>query len=96
VFRLYGTAMAEHTLGHDPESREALKTLVDKYGKEAAYQIAEAYAWRGETDHAFEWLERARVQRDAGLSSVKFDPFLRSLHSDPRYHVLLRMMELPD
>ncbi|MEE8367683.1 MAG: hypothetical protein V3S30_05150 [Thermoanaerobaculia bacterium] len=30
----------------------------------------------GEVDSAFEWLERAYDQRDAGLSEMKGEPFL--------------------
>jgi len=53
------------------------------------------YAARGDPDHAFEWLERAYRQRDAGLLGIKIDPFLTSLHGDPRYAALLRKMNLP-
>ena len=45
----------------------------------AAYQIAEVYAYRGEKDRAFEWLERARRQRDSGLIGLRIDPFLANL-----------------
>lgn len=33
-------------------------------------QIAEAYAFRGEAARAFEWLERAYLARDSGLSQI--------------------------
>jgi len=46
------------------ESDAALAELTAKDSETAAYQIAEAYAYRGDKDHAFEWLERARRQRD--------------------------------
>jgi hypothetical protein len=36
-----------------------------------AYQIAEAYAFRGESGKAFEWLESAYKQRDPGLTQIK-------------------------
>jgi hypothetical protein len=72
------------------------------FGESDAYQVAEIYAWRGETDKAFEWLERAYRQRDGGLvavlpwvSPVKWNPVFRSLHDDPRYSALLRKMNLP-
>lgn len=43
-----------------------------------AHQIAEAYAFRGEGDQAFVWLERAYRQRDAGLACcLKTDPLLK-------------------
>jgi serine/threonine-protein kinase len=94
--RLMGIAMAEHTLGHAKESQQALEELFAKHAQEAAYQIAQALAWRGEKDRAFEWLERAYQQRDGGLSAIKYDPMLRSLHADPRFNALLRKMKLPE
>ena len=96
AFKLYGISMAEHSLGHVRESQQALKELIAKEAQEAAYQIAEVFAWRGEKDKAFEWLERAYRQRDGGLSDVKLDPLLASLRGDPRYTALLRKLKLPE
>jgi tetratricopeptide (TPR) repeat protein len=79
-----------------PESDAALAELIEKDGESAAYQIAEAYGYRNDREHAFEWLERARRQRDAGLPSLRLDTLLRSLHSDPRWDALLRTMGLAD
>jgi TolB-like protein/Flp pilus assembly protein TadD len=90
VFRLHGAAMAHYDLGHTKESEQLLAQLIAKYAFGAAYQIAEAYAWRGDKDHAFEWLERARVQHDAGMSYVKVDPLLRKIKGDSRYSALLQ------
>ena len=96
MFRLTSLAMVEHTLGHAKESQQALDEAIAKHASDAAYQIAEAYAWRGEKDKAFEWLERAYRQEDGGLSAVKLDPLLVSIRSDPRFHALLRKINLPD
>ena len=96
AFRLYGVSMAEHSLGHAAESQRALDELTAKHAQEAAYQIAEVHAWRGEADKAFEWLERAYVQHDGGLSDVKADLLLVSLRGDPRYQMLMGKMKLPD
>ena len=93
-FRLPGTAMAEHSLGHAGESRRALDESVAKVAKESAYQIAEAFAWCGESDKAFEWLDRAYQQRDGGLTSINIDPLLASLRAHPRYKPFLRKMNL--
>jgi len=95
-FRLSSIAMAEHTLGRTRESQQALAQLIAQHATEAAFQIAEAYAWRGEKDKAFEWLERAYQQRDGGLSDIKTDPPLAGLHGDPRYKAFLRKMNLPE
>jgi adenylate cyclase len=95
VFRRTGVAMVEHTLGHAKGSQQALDDVIAKYDR-AAYQIAEVYAWRGEKDKAFEWLERAYQQQDGGLSRVKGDALLKSLRNDPRFNALLRKMNLPE
>ena len=96
AFRLTDVAMAEHSLGHENESQQALGELIDKHGLDGAYQIAEALAWRGEKDKAFEWLERAYVQRDGGLSEVKVDLLLDRLHDDPRFNAVIKKMKLPE
>jgi len=78
------------------ESDAALADLIAKFGDTAAYQIAEVYAYRNDKDHAFEWLERARRQRDAGLAGLRADTLLPNLHDDPRWDALLRTMGLAD
>ena len=67
-----------------------------KHAQDSAYQIAQVFAWRGEKDNAFEWLERAYKQQDAGLSEIKGDPLLKSLRADPRFNALLRKLKLPE
>jgi hypothetical protein len=61
----------------------------------AAYQIALVYAARGEKDAAFQWLERAFQQHDAGMLWMKFDPLLRTLAGDPRFKSLADRMSQP-
>jgi TolB-like protein/Tfp pilus assembly protein PilF len=78
------------------ESEAALAELIAKFGETGAYQIAEAYGYRNDKDKGFEWLERARRQRDAGLPSLRADTLLRNLHDDPRWDALLRKMGLTD
>jgi len=94
-FRMAGVAMAEHDLRHPTESQQALEELIAKDARRSAYQIANVCAWRGERDKAFEWLDRAYAQRDAGLSSLKFEPLLANLRGDPRYAAILMKMNLP-
>jgi len=79
-----------------PESDAALAQLTESFADVAAYQIAEVHAYRGDKDRAFEWLERARRQRDGGLAGMRRDPLLANLHSDPRWNTFLRTMGLAD
>jgi len=93
--RAYLYPMAYYALGREKESDAALQELIAKYHGSMAYQIAEVYAFRNQSDKAFEWLDRAYVQRDSGLIGTKVDPPLKSLHKDPRYAALLKKLNLP-
>jgi hypothetical protein len=53
-------------------------------------------AHRGDREHAFAQLERARQARDPGLMSyLKCDPMLAPLRNDPRYKAMLGQLNLP-
>ena len=78
------------------ESDAALNELIKNEAELAAFQVAEAYAYRGDKDRAFEWLERARRQRDPGLGNLRKDPLLESLYHDPRWNAFLHTMGLAD
>jgi adenylate cyclase len=78
------------------ESDAALNELIKNEAELAAFQIAEAYAYRGDRDRAFEWLERARRQRDPGLGNLPKDPLLENLRGDQRWNTFLHTMGLAD
>ena len=94
-WRLTCESLAYHALGRPAESEASLKKLIATHAGDWAFQIAEIYAFRGESDKAFDWLNRAYGQRDDGLLNLKFDPLLNSLRGDPRYTALLTKMHLP-
>ena len=95
VWRLLNLSLVFHALGRRGESDAALAALKGKFAEGAAYQIAEVHAFRGEADLAFEWLERAYVQRDGGLAEIKGDRLMRGIVGDPRYKAFLRKLKLP-
>jgi TolB-like protein/Tfp pilus assembly protein PilF len=95
-FRLWGIAMAEHTLDHAAESQQALNELIAKHTHGYSFEIAQVYAWRSEKDKAFEWLERSYQQREGDLVYIKDDELLAPMRGDPRYKALLRKMNLPE
>jgi hypothetical protein len=43
------------------ESDPALSELIAKYHEGGAYQIADVYAFRNQSDETFDWLDRAYV-----------------------------------
>lgn len=94
--RVWVLAIIHHAAGRSTEAREALEQLITKHAATSAYWIAQVYAARGEIDFAFQWLERAFVQRDAGLAHAKIVPLLRPLHVDPRWRPFMRKMGFAD
>ncbi len=93
---LHLRALAYRELGQRKESDDALTELITKYQDIDEYIIARTYAFRNQSDEAFEWLDRAYAKHDDGLIETKIDPFLNNLHSDPRYAVLLKKLNLPN
>jgi tetratricopeptide (TPR) repeat protein len=94
--RLLGLALIQHARREPEESDAALRELIEKHANLCALQVAQVYAYRGEADLAFEWLERAYAQRDSGLGEIVSSALLRSLHGDSRWQPFLVKMGLAD
>jgi len=94
-FRRFELAVAHLARGDHARADAALADLIVSGRRGLAYQIAEVYALRGEKDKAFEWLQTAFDDRDAGMLGLLVDPLLRSLRDDPRYKNLLTKVGLP-
>jgi eukaryotic-like serine/threonine-protein kinase len=96
LFRDLGEALVYHALGRRQESDTALARMISQHSNDGGYQIVQVYAYRGEVDRAFEWLNRAYMQHDPGLMWFKTDLKLKSLRKDARYAQLLRKLNLPE
>jgi len=94
-YRCCGQAIALHALGRKLDSDQKLEALTAE-GENWGFQIAMVHAFRGEIDAAFECLEKAYEVGDAGIPLTKVQPFLKSLHSDPRWPVFLKKIGLAD
>ena len=59
--------------------------------------LAGAYAMAGQTDKAFELLEKGYEAREGHVMTLlKFDPALKNLRGDPRFSAMLRKIGLPE
>jgi TolB-like protein len=94
--RLQGSAMAYSALGRKADSDAALAQTLKRYGADYPAGIATVYGFRGESDEAFKWLDRAYEQKDFGLSTIKYTLEFDKLHDDPRYKAFLKKMNLPE
>ena len=91
-FRLLGLSMAYHALGRLAPSSAALEQLGEL--PVHAFLNAQANAYCGNVDQAFEWLERAYAQHNPGLSQLKLQPALRSLYGDSRWPAFVKKVGL--
>ena len=92
VWRQVTLPMVYHALGRSADSDAALSELIEEDEQGWAYNIAYIFAFRGEDDHAFEWLDKAVEYDDPGLGDLPSETFLTSLHDDPRWLPLLESL----
>ncbi|NCF63932.1 MAG: hypothetical protein GWP58_13860 [Gammaproteobacteria bacterium] len=100
---LAARAMIMHDLGRFKESKAAFDRFEEQFEgqfREDAYLIAEAYAWTGQADSAFEWLEKGYSRDERfGLQGywfhrIMFLPIWQKLHGDPRWEELRGRMNM--
>jgi adenylate cyclase len=86
-WRVKGTALALHDLGRLTEFEEEFAKLRKGWGQRWPIEIAHVYAWIGNADDAFVWMEKEIGVN--GLGGVMIDNFFTHLHDDPRWQPLL-------
>jgi TolB-like protein/Tfp pilus assembly protein PilF len=93
-WKRYARILALIALERFDEAEPLLDQMIQENAYEAAFQIAEIHAFRGDPDSAFEWLERAYEQRDGGMSEIVGNQLLAGLEEDERWSSLLSRMGL--
>jgi TolB-like protein len=92
-------AMTYFALERREDSDRLLAAIENKYGSTSGHMsdIAEIHAFRGETDVAFQWLDRALDAHDPVLSVIKGNiGIYPNINTDPRYRAILRRLKLPE
>jgi TolB-like protein len=83
-------------IGTDRSAADAaLRTLIEKDGSVAPFQVAQVYAVRNDPKGTFDWLERAWNSHDPGVQGLLYDPFIRRFKDDPRFAAFCRKVGLP-
>src|SRR5262249_52423852 len=83
--------------GNRGEAQKILDELDERSkrgGYVPAYYLAYAYLALHDRNRALSALERDYEHRSPNMTYVKLDPGLEPLHSEPRYHALLRKLKL--
>ena len=82
--------------GHTAEASLVLDRL--RAISSQGFVLPTSFAWLhlglGEIDDAFAWMERAVDRNDEWIHPLKTYPFLDPLRADPRFHMLLRKLNL--
>ncbi|HKX56856.1 MAG TPA: tetratricopeptide repeat protein [Xanthomonadales bacterium] len=93
ILQQLGLAIIYFQLEQTNESDRLLAEVISAHEQDAAYNIAYTLASRGETDRAFEWLEKARAYNDRGLVDILAEPLFQNLHGDPRWKAFLESID---
>ena len=94
-WKLYGQCLLVYATGDKTEADALLKKLIKDWGNLAWPNIALVYAFRGERDEAFEWLDRAYENRDSSILEILNYPEMENLWGDPRWNAFLDKLNLP-
>ena len=85
-------AFAQAALGKKEEAAKVLAQMNELARKRyvPSYAFAVVYIGLGDKDQAFHWLERSLEERAWEITYLKVEPFMDTLHSDPRFADLVR------
>ncbi len=86
-WQVKGAALAAYDLDKLAEFEQGFAELRERWGERWPIEVAHVYAWIGDTDQVFSWLEKELEVN--GLSGVMVDNFFTNLHKDPRWQPLL-------
>jgi len=96
-WRMIDLPLAYCALGRKADVEQAITALIGKDAEDAPYNIAYDYAYCGESDQAFEWLDKAVQYQDPGLGEIMGENLFEKIHADPRWLPFLRKIgKAPD
>ncbi len=95
--RLKGVAVALYDLGRREESNDTVTELVETWGETWPSVVADVFAYRGELDAAFDWLDRDYEKFGAsGWGEIRLQRWYDNLRADPRWAALLERVGFAD
>ena len=83
-------------MGRETEAQALVNELLETSADAVPGAMALVYAWQGDGDSAFAWLDRAYEQDDARPDTFLGHLHWRKLTGDPRYSVFVEKIGLLD
>jgi len=93
-WRDYALALARQMQSDRSAADAALQKLINENAASSPFQIAAVYGLRNEPDKMFEWLDRAYVERDPGLTQLLVTPFILNYKDDPRFAAFCQKLKV--
>jgi len=91
--------LGDMMIAYIQDDKARIKKLLPGIEKHVGEQLAPSrvdiagfHAFIGETDKAFEWLERAYEEKEFSLLRLTRDDMLDSVREDPRYKSLIKRL----
>lgn len=94
-YRLVGEAILAIRTGDRAGGIEKKRILEQLYGEGMSYQLGDIYAQLGRPDEAMAHLERGWAIKDAGMLSMRVDPWLDPIRNQPRFAALMKKLNFP-
>ncbi len=95
-WKVMGVALASHGLERYEAYEAALQALIDGWGDRWPTEVAQVYAWVGDSDQAFAWLNKAHDETgDNSWPDIRIDDLLAPLHNDPRWPEISEKLGIP-
>ena len=87
-YQVKGQALALYQLGRTEDFEARLQELITRWGDRWPSEVAHVYAYIGDAETAFQWLERSVVEEEGAFDWQ--EPLLASLHDDPRWWPMVK------
>lgn len=95
-FSLYGRNFIQSSMGKTKASNALFAEFLEKYGDTDPANVADLYAFRGNYDQSFLWLNKAYEAKDPVLVEALTYPSFKPMHSDPRWSAFIQKIGLPE
>ncbi len=94
-WKLYTMSIVVYARGDTKEANALLKKFIADWENIAWSNIASVYAFRGDRDEAFRWMNLAYDYRDGSILEVLNYPEMENLWGDPRWNAYIDRLGLP-
>lgn len=95
-FSPYGMNFILYAMGNESKSKDVFKEFLEKFSLTDPANTADLYAFRGDYDKAFEYLNKAYEIKDPVLIEALSYPAFKPMYKDPRWKTFIKKINLPE